>query len=62
MVWRIVSLILFIAGILAMPLWPYSRNWSVFAPGFCWFLAVLAFLISVFARRGSKIWKHRGQG
>jgi hypothetical protein len=62
MAWRIISLILFIAGIFAMPLWPYSRNWSVYAPGFCWFLAVLTFLISIFARRGSEIWKNRGQG
>ncbi len=45
-----------------MPLWPYSHNWSVFAPAFCWFLAVLTFLLSFFARRGSEIWKHRGQG
>jgi uncharacterized membrane protein len=60
--WRIISLILFVIGIFVMPLWPYSRNWSVFAPGFCWFLAILMFLVSIFARRGSEIWKHRGQG
>ena len=62
MAWRLVSLLFAIIGILAMPVWPYSQNWSVFAPGFCWFLAGLTFLLSIFARRGSQIWKHRGQG
>lgn len=52
----------FLIGLAVMPLWPYSQNWSVFAPGFCWFVAVLMILISIFARRGSEIWKNRGQG
>ena len=60
--WRLVAILFFLAGIAAMPLWPYSQQWSIFAPAFCWFLAVLAFLISIFARRGSTIWKGRGQG
>jgi hypothetical protein len=60
--WRILAFLFVIAGILAIPLWPYSQNWSIFAPAFCWFLAILSFLISIFARRGSAIWKDRGQG
>lgn len=62
MVWRIVSIIFALLGIFAMPLWPWSQNWSVFAPGFCWFVAILVFLVSIFARRGSELWRNRGQG
>ena len=62
MVWRLIALVFFVIGLIVMPLWPYSQNWSVFAPGFCWFVAVLMILMSFFAKRGSEIWKNRGQG
>ncbi len=62
MAWRLIALFFFLVGIAVMPLWPYSQNWSVFAPAFCWFVTVLFLLISFFARRGSAVWKHPGQG
>jgi uncharacterized membrane protein len=60
--WRILSIVFVLAGILAMPAWPYSQNWSIFAPAFCWFVAILFFLVSIFARHGSAVWRHRGHG
>jgi hypothetical protein len=60
--WKWLSLALFILGIVCLPLWPYSLNWSIYPSVFCFFLAVLALLVSVFAKRGSAIWKDKGQG
>jgi len=60
--WRILSLVFVLIGVLVMPTWSYSQNFSIFAPAFCWFLAVLFFLVSIFARQGSAIWRHRGHG
>lgn len=57
-----VSLVFFLAGILCLPVWPYSSNWLIYPTAFCWFVAVLTFLVSIVAKRGSALWKHKGQG
>ncbi len=60
--WRWVSLGLFILGIICLPLWPYSGAFTIYPAAFCWFLAILTLLVSIFAKRGSAVWKHKGQG
>lgn len=60
--WKWVSLGLFILGIICLPVWPYSSNWTFYPSAFCFFLTILTFLVSVFAKRGSAIWKGRGHG
>ncbi len=62
MAWRFLSLSFFILGIVCLPVWPYSSSWRFYSTAFCWFLAVLTFLVSIFAHRGSSVWKHKGQG
>ncbi len=57
-----VSLAFFILGIVCLPVWPYSSSWRLYPTIFCWFLAVLTFLVSIFAKRGSTVWRHKGQG
>ena len=62
--WKLISLILFALGIAALPVWPYPRPWPAEANlmicGFCFFLAALTFLVSIFARHGSTVWRGRG--
>ena len=61
--WKWVSLAFFILGIICLPVWPYTSRWYfIYATGFCWFIAVLTFLVSIFAKRGSTVWRHKGQG
>jgi hypothetical protein len=60
--WKWASLVFFILGIVCLPFWPYSGNWSIYPSAFCWFIAILTLLVSIFAKRGSTVWKHRGQG
>jgi len=61
---RYVSIVFFLLGIAFLPFWPYSSawNWRLFPSVFCFFVAFLTLLVSVFAKRGSNVWKHRGQG
>jgi hypothetical protein len=60
--WKWIALAFFILGFVVLPLFPYSVNWSIFPTAFCWFVAVLTFLVSIFSKRGSTVWKNRGQG
>lgn len=60
--WKWVSLAFFILGIVCLPVGPYSVTWRIYPTAFCWFVAVLTFLVSIFAKRGGTIWKHKGQG
>jgi hypothetical protein len=60
--WKWISAALFIVGILVLPYWPYSQNWTIYPSIFCWFLTVLTLLVSIFAKRGSSLWRHKGQG
>ncbi|MGA8028167.1 MAG: hypothetical protein WB992_13575 [Bryobacteraceae bacterium] len=62
MVWRWVSISLFIIGILSLPFWPYSKEFTIYPTAFCWFLTVLTLLVSIFGKRGSELWRHKGQG
>ncbi len=59
-----VSLVFLLLGIAFLPFWPYAStwNWRLFPTVFCFFIAVLTFLVSIVAKRGSTVWKHRGQG
>jgi hypothetical protein len=59
---RFVSLSFFILAIIALPFWPYSAHWTVYPSVFCLFIAVLTFLVNLFGKRGSTVWKGRGQG
>ena len=60
--WRIVSLIAFLAGIVCLAL--YALHWSgiIYAAAFCFLIAGVTFLVSIFARRGSTVWQGRGKG
>ncbi|MBV8829682.1 MAG: hypothetical protein JO217_02625 [Acidobacteriaceae bacterium] len=62
--WKWVSLVFLILGIALLPIWPYGANWywRMYVSGFCFFVAVLTFLVSLFGKRGSTVWRHRGQG
>lgn len=60
--WRLAAAFFFLAGVACLPVWPYSASWRFYPTAFCWFLAVLTFLVSIFASRGSTVWKHKGQG
>ena len=64
--WKIISLFFLLAGILSLPIWPFGHPWpsdaSLAICGFCFFVAGLTFLVSILGRRGSTIWRHRGQG
>lgn len=60
--WKWVALILFVMGILVLPFYPYSLNWSIYPSIFCWFLMVISLAVSVFSKRGSIIWRGRGHG
>lgn len=62
MAWKRVSLTFFVLGVVLLPVWPYSSNWPIYPTVFCWFLAALTFLVGIFAKRGSTLWKHKGQG
>ena len=57
-----VSLAFFLFAILSLPVWPYGRNWTFYPSIFCGFVAVLTLVVSVIGKRGSAVWKHRGQG
>ncbi|HZQ52224.1 MAG TPA: hypothetical protein VFB14_08510 [Bryobacteraceae bacterium] len=58
--WKWVSLVFFIAGIACVPLWPYSLNWTIYPMAFCFFVAVLTLLVSIFSKHGGVIWRDRG--
>jgi hypothetical protein len=62
--WRIVSLLFLLMAIAALPFWPYPHPWPNSATlaicGFCFFVAALTFLVSIFSRHGSALWRGRG--
>lgn len=60
--WKWVSLVFFIAGIVCVPLWPYSLSWTIYPMAFCFFVAALTLLVSIFSKHGSMIWRGRGHG
>ncbi len=64
--WRLVAMIFLLLGIAGLPFWPYPRPWpgyaSIWISGFCFFVAVLTFLVSIFAKHGGLLWRGRGHG
>ncbi len=59
---RWIALAFFILAIICLPVWPYSGHWTVYPSAFLIFLAVLIFLVNLFGKRGSTVWKGKGQG
>ncbi len=60
--WKWVSIVFFFVALVCLPIWPYSANWRFYPSAFCVFVGILTLLVSIFAKRGSAIWKHKGQG
>lgn len=60
--WKWLSLAFFILGIVCLPVWPYSAHWTFYPSIFCGFITILTLLVSIAAKRGSALWRHRGQG
>ena len=60
--WKWVSIAFFVLGIVCLPVWPFTANWRMYPSVFCFFVGVLFLLVSIFAKRGSTVWKHNGQG
>ncbi|HEX4772023.1 MAG TPA: hypothetical protein VH351_14400 [Bryobacteraceae bacterium] len=49
-------------ALLSLLAWRFVGWATIYLSGFFFFIAVLLFLISVFGRRGSSVWRSRGQG
>jgi hypothetical protein len=60
--WKWIALGFLILGVAVLPVFSYSLSWSIYPSLFCGFVAVLVFLVSIFSKRGSAIWRDRGQG
>jgi MFS superfamily sulfate permease-like transporter len=60
--WKWVALAFFVLGIVVLPYYPYSLNWSIYPSIFCWFLMLITLLVSVFSKRGSSLWRGKGHG
>jgi hypothetical protein len=57
--WKWISLGFVVLAVICLVL---REPWSIYATAFCFFVAVLTFLVSIFGKRGSTVWKGRGQG
>jgi hypothetical protein len=63
MLWKVAGLVALILCIATLPVWPYSRGpRGLYLCMFFGFAAALLFLVGFFGRRGSALWKDRGQG
>jgi uncharacterized membrane protein len=63
MLWKVAGLVALILCIATLPVWPYSRGpRGLYLCMFLGFAAALLFLVGFFGRRGSALWKDRGQG
>lgn len=60
--WKIISGLFLILAIAFLVWFAFDRSWPIYAAGFCFFVAVLTFLVSIFARRGSIVWQGKGKG
>jgi hypothetical protein len=60
--WKLISGIFFVLGIVFAVWFAFDRSWPIYAAAFCFFVAILTFLVSIFARRGSALWQGRGKG
>ena len=57
-----VSIAFFVLGVICLPIWPFTASWRAYPSVFCFFVGVLTLLVSIFAKHGSAVWKHKGQG
>ncbi|HEX4750701.1 MAG TPA: hypothetical protein VH302_14250 [Bryobacteraceae bacterium] len=62
MAWKIISGLSLILGIVFLVWLAFDSSWPIYAAAFCFFVAILTFLVSIFARRGSTVWQGRGKG
>jgi cellulose synthase/poly-beta-1,6-N-acetylglucosamine synthase-like glycosyltransferase len=60
--WKIISGLSLILGIVFLVWLAFDSSWPIYAAAFCFFVAILTFLVSIFARRGSTVWQGRGKG
>jgi cellulose synthase/poly-beta-1,6-N-acetylglucosamine synthase-like glycosyltransferase len=60
--WKVVSILFFLLGVAFLVWFALDRSWPIYAAAFCIFVAILTFLVSIFARRGSTLWQGRGKG
>ncbi|HEX4809047.1 MAG TPA: DUF3309 family protein [Bryobacteraceae bacterium] len=60
--WRVISLIALFIALIALPIWPFSSRWTIYPSGFFFLIGIVTFAVSQFGRRGSPIWRNRGQG
>ena len=60
--WRVISAIFFALAIICLPFWPYSHGWTIFPTAFCMLVTFVTLLVNLFGKKGSAIWKHKGQG
>lgn len=61
--WKWISVAALVIGFFFLPFWPWiHQEWWIYAVFGCVFIAGLSFLISLFGKRGSVIWKDKGQG
>jgi hypothetical protein len=60
--WKLVSVLFLICGIGCLIWFAFDRSWPIYAAAFCFFVAILTFLVSIFARRGSVVWQGKGKG
>jgi hypothetical protein len=60
--WRIIAAIFLALALGCLPVWPYSHGWTFLPSIFCLFVMVLTLLVNLFGKKGSTIWRHKGQG
>ena len=60
--WKIISGVFLILAIAFFIWFAFDRSWPIYAGGFCVFVAILTFLVSIFGRRGSTVWQGKGKG
>jgi hypothetical protein len=60
--WKLIAGV-FLALTIGFLIWfGFNRSWPIYAAGFCFFIAILTFLVSIFARHGSTVWQGKGKG
>jgi TRAP-type uncharacterized transport system fused permease subunit len=59
--WKLVSGLFLLLGIVFLIWLAFDTSWPVYAAAFCFFIAILTFLVSIFSRRGSRVWQGKGK-
>lgn len=60
--WKLISGLFLILGVVFLIWLAFDTTWPVYAAAFCFLLAIVTFLVSIFARRGSTVWQGKGKG